>query len=215
MGLDIIHNKATLKKPSPDTVGYFCNDDLVIEEEFDSFNVPFGHFEKYIQQVEYVVIERTIVVVQNKKFLAAAKSRFNDIEYFVIAPKTNEEEQEQIHTYIHQEGLGFLEEYHREPSSQEVQWKFVELYRIDHKTGFYTHDVGHQRKGVNGRFWERFNVDNIYCFALQEDFEYAYSCVDFYWQSDTKEDVRERKRLFKENFVDTFELGASYLYLSY
>ena len=68
---------------------------------------------------------------------------------------------------------------------------------------------------MNEEFWKRFYSDTIYDFALWEDFEYAYECVDYYWPSDTKQDLVERKKKFKENFLDQYELGASFLRLSY
>lgn len=60
-----------------------------------------------------------------------------------------------------------------------------------------------------------FYQDNKDCFVLKEDFIRAYSCIDYYWDSDTEEDVNNRKKLFKKDFLDKFEFGASFMALSY
>jgi hypothetical protein len=68
---------------------------------------------------------------------------------------------------------------------------------------------------VNQKFWERFKSDTIYHFALKEDFEYAYTCVDYCWEDDTEEEVRIGKEEFRKNFLENFEDGASFLALGY
>lgn len=81
--------------------------------------------------------------------------------------------------------------------------------------GFYCESVGYQRKGMNDNFWNHFYSKGIFDYALREDFEHAFSCVDFYWEEDTLSEVQQRKELFKKDFIDKFELGASFINLSY
>ena len=96
-----------------------------------------------------------------------------------------------------------------------TNWIILKYYCLEKKDGFYFKSVGEQRKGMNGQFWEKFCNGDKYNFALKEDFEYAFSCVDRYWDSDTEESVRERKEKFKKEFLDNFELGASFMSISY
>jgi len=96
------------------------------------------------------------------------------------------------------------------------KWQTIQYYEIKSQKGFYYEEAGYQRKGVNDEFWKHFDPESdIYCYANKEDFEYAYKCIDKYWESDTEAIVQKRKNDFKLNFIDNYEFGESYLAISY
>ncbi len=109
-------------------------------------------------------------------------------------------------------GLNLLKKY----DVNVIDWSTINYYEFELEEGFYCIEVGYQRKGVNNSFWKRFkNEDDIYNFMSKQDFEHVYNSINFYWDSDTKEDALLRKKLFKENFMDKYIGGESYLSLSY
>ena len=97
-----------------------------------------------------------------------------------------------------------------------INWNTINYYEFEIVDGFYNIEVGYQRKGVNKSFWERFkNADEIYNFMCYDDFQHVYRSIDFYWESYTKDDVELRRTNFKENFLEKFIDGESYISLSY
>lgn len=81
--------------------------------------------------------------------------------------------------------------------------------------GFYTQQLGYQRKGMNKRFRERFSHEETFIFTGKGNFDYAYKYVDYYWNDDTKEDVDLRMKNFKHDFIDKYIEGASFMVLDY
>lgn len=207
MGLDIYHHRATLMKPLIESVS---NDEMVIEEQIKEFNVPFQHFEKYIQKVDFKIEVNNIIIYKD---FEKAQEWFQASEYnkpFIYQPNpeilsAEIEKFEQDNNLLEFDNFTYKNDF----------WDVKCYFYTEKRIGFYIETVGYQRKGVNGHFWERFYNEEIYNFALFEDFEYAYQCVDKYWHSDTDKTLIMRKADFKRNFLDNFIDGASYLYLSY
>jgi len=48
---------------------------------------------------------------------------------------------------------------------------------------------------MNKRFRERFSHEKTFIFTGKGNFDYAYKCVDYYWNDDTKEDVDLRMKI--------------------
>jgi len=210
MGLDIYHVKATLQRPrTKDPFGLTS----VQEIEFEGFNVPFAHFSRYIQQIDTPEILQTCILVRNEQYLEEATEWFkHQTGYKIFFERDKRSLAGTINHFATQHNLNSLIRYVGEGCDK---WHVLKYYELVKKTGFYTTNEGYQRKGVNAHFAERFYHDTLYRFALHEDFEYAYNCIDYYWDSDTAEDVLVRKKEFKETFIDTFAAGASYLHVSY
>ncbi len=209
MGLDISHSKAVWERPAstdPDGWG------TVTEEEYTGFNVDFSHFSTYIQKVDRALIVQTVIIVEEQKYLEETIAWFKKYDYPILFQDSAASLQKQIELL---ESHNRLHKLHKHLNQTPAQWNVLHYYEITQATGFYTEDVGYQRKGVNDRFWERFYSRDVFNFALPEDFAFAYDCVDYYWPSDTEEDVRLRRLNFKQNFLETYEFGASYLALSY
>lgn len=88
---------------------------------------------------------------------------------------------------------------------------------MEKKEGFYFKEVGHQRKGMEPEFMDRFYKieEEIYNFALKEDFDYAMNCVIESEKLSIQKVPSTLKKEFKTKFIDTFENGASFISLSY
>lgn len=71
MGLDITHYKATLKQPENSELIFVGREiwgkiGFKTRESFSGFNVPFEHFNKYIQLIDCPVVVNTIIIVEDK-----------------------------------------------------------------------------------------------------------------------------------------------------
>jgi hypothetical protein len=209
MGLDITHYKATLKQPD-----LLKRWNVVTEETYLGFDAPFEHFLRYIQPVVIPETHCLLVVPHNESDQEYTKQWF--LNFSTPTDVRNAVDDGHLEA--------FIESYIRENSFENMlierteghKWWVIAFNRPLQRTGFYVEEVGYQRKGMNDAFWTRFCTnDNVFHFTKQEDFEFALSCVDFYWDSDTQEDLEQRRILFKADFVDKFEYGASYMAASY
>lgn len=208
MGLDISHIKATLNKPvttDPYELGGMT------EDTFNGFDVPFTHFEKYIQKIDCANILKTAILVKNENDLEYVKEWFKVNDYEILFENNQDSLEKKLREYELRNKLGKL---HNHIDKSPQKWDLLYHYEIIKKTGFYEVEEGYQRKGMNSDFGYFYQNDKSE-FVLKDDFERAYKCIDFYWESDTKEELILRKRNFKENFIDKFEFGASYLSVSY
>lgn len=69
MGLDITHYKATSEKANDDDLFYIGQDiygetGAEIRGKFDTFNVDFNHFSKYIQEIDVLTEVESITIVK-------------------------------------------------------------------------------------------------------------------------------------------------------
>jgi len=209
MGLDLSHRKLTFREP----------------EYVDSFNVGRNLLEKlnffkpeersnvtpFIQPIRLCVVKDIIWYAQTEtqyhKFLNSKVSLKNEIIF--------EPDQAKLKSIILEtekaKGLTSMDKYERNT----IDWNTISYYEFEIKEGFYSIYVGEQRKGVNKSFWERFmNNDGIHYYMAFEDFMHSYQAIDFYWDSDTHEDVEKRRELFRENFINKYVKGESYLSVS-
>jgi len=209
MVLDISHIKAVLERPHT-TAPYELGG--VTDDNFRGFNVEFSHFHKYIQLIDCSNIQHTIIIVEDEKYWQETIDWFKQSQYPVFYKQNEEIFQKELQAYALKNHLQTL---HKHIATDVIKWKVMYYYEMARKLGFYTKEVGYQRKGMNDNFWKNFYFNTNYDFVLKDDFEYAYNCVDYYCPSDTKVDVLERKKKFKENFLDKYEFGASCLSLSY
>lgn len=95
--------------------------------------------------------------------------------------------------------------------------KYIQKIKINSTEtleGFYFQEVGYQRKGMNNKFWKRFCSSKTYDYALLEDFHFAYESLKRN-EAESKSEFMKRKQYFKENFIDNFEIGKSFLSVSY
>ena len=208
MGLDSTHYKATLQKPEKSDP---VHRPYITELEFEGFDVDVSYFSSYIQKIETAEILETLIFPKREEEISAVTEFLKGADRHVVFEKDASLMQQRMHEFLQKQGLADALLYRWETP----QWTGFYAYQMKTETGFYTKEIGYQRKGMNAGFWKRFASDTICCFTSKEDFEYALSCVDFYWPADTQEMVSNRKRLFKEQFVDAYEANTSWLELSY
>jgi len=207
MGLDITHRIATLKRPEILTPSHT---DFVLEDEFEGFDVDFNYFRNYIQEIDTPEILETLIFPKEENKIEEIKKYLNHVTHFLFE-KNRENIEKSLLNFISKNQLTGNLIY----SWDSFDWTGFYIFKIKKQTGFYYEEIGEQRKGVNQDFWKRFSSDDIYNFTKKDDFEYAHKCVDFYWPSDTHEEVEIRKKMFRENFVDKYEPNKSWLSLSY
>jgi hypothetical protein len=218
MGLDITHFKATMEKAEPHHLfyigdGIYGETGAEVRETFDHFNVDFDHFQKYIQEIDVPTEIETVIIVKGIENLKRVKEHFKSTEPTIIVRENEEQLQQELNYFETKKGYLNLKKNFNDISYAE--WIILKYYTVEKKEGFYFKSVGEQRKGMNGKFWSRFCNEDKSNFALKEDFDYAFSCIDKYWDSDTKASVEQRKEKFKTEFIDNFELGASFMFVSY
>mgnify|MGYP000913842001 CR=1 FL=1 len=211
MGLDITHYKATLQRPEE---LHPVSNNYIIEESFDEwgFDSDFNHFSAYIQFIDHPVSLQTIIFPRKDSDPEKVKYWLSTYEYPVFFFDKETADMETIlEEYLETNGLAGNQVRRWDTE----QWIGFQVFYYEQVPGFYFQEVGYQRKGMNETFWTRFGSEDTYCFLKKEDVEFAYTCVDYYWDDDTEEEVIVRKQLFLENFVTNFEPGKSWMSLSY
>jgi len=109
-----------------------------------------------------------------------------------------------------------LQNCYKEVKKSNPPWNQIRYYEKEIKVGFYAEEVGYQRKGVTNKFWKFFDYEDTYHYYFeQKDFINAYSCVGRSKESDSDEYIQQRKMNFKANFIDNYEHGKSFMYLSF
>ena len=214
MGLDITHFKAVFQKDYPEDLPYVGDSagESLIEtrETFANYNVPFEHFKNYIQIVNCPEILQTAIIVKDAKDLADVENHYQNNDYKIFTDSKQLEEELAIH-----EAKENLDGLNRHIDSGYLsRWKIVSYYKNIQKEGIFFREVGYQRKRMNTAFWKRFCSSDTYCYALEEDFNFAFSCIEKR-DDETLEDAQEVIDNFKQNFLDNFELGSSFMVVSY
>lgn len=207
MGLDITHFKATLQRPK--TVDLF-SEIFVTLEEYEGFDTSFKYFESSIQKIDKPIILKTLIFPKRENQIDEIERTFLKYdEYEVLFEKNKDDIFKTVNIYKETESLKatLLHEW------ETTDWFGFHFFIFEKVDGFYFEEVGYQRKGMNENLWTRFSSENTYNYTKKEDFEFALTCVDYYWKSDQKEEVENRRQLFKENFVDKYELNKSWISL--
>lgn len=209
MGLDLYHFKALKNKPDklhePDELHPF-NENYILSEELEFFDNDINHFKDYIQSIEIKKIVNSLVFVKNGEQIKCSVDSGDVVVY---------NQYDFVDDYVNR----FKDQY-RLSDTVVDKWKLenclvVDLVRNETATGFYYEGVGHQRKGMNSLFYQQYCHGKIYCFTKKSDFDFAFSCVDYYWDSDTAKEVEERKALFKNFFIDNYEPNRSWMWVDY
>jgi hypothetical protein len=207
MGLDIYHYKATLIKPW--NLNPF-NQNYISEDTFEGFDVHFSYFNNYIQIIDTPKTLKTLIFAKKESEIDEIK-KFLSYEYDFFYESNILNIDNVVERYITQNNLqGSLLHKWEAP-----KWIGFGVFEWERKSGFYYEEIGYQRKGMNERFGECFYSDSKFCFTHKTDFEFALSCIDFYWDDDTPEDVEQRKKQFKADLLINMrvkEVGCIYLY---
>ncbi|WP_445710056.1 hypothetical protein [Flavobacterium sp.] len=218
MGLEITHYKATLEKAQDHDLFYIGLDiygetGAEIREKFDTFNVDFNHFSNYIQEVDVPTEVESVIIIKGSENVEKVKAHFTSNDYVFLIRENEEQLERELQDFEKKKGYQNLKKCFK--NYDYTDWIFLKYYTTEKKEGFYFKSVGEQRKGMNDKFWNKFCNENTSNFALKEDFNYAFSCVNYNEYSDTEEEVNQRKEEFKKIFIDNFEDGASFMSVSY
>ncbi len=208
MGLDITHYKATLKKPA---IFNSYEGSYMTEEEFEYFDVDFDYFKDCTQKIDIPKVLRTLIFPKKESDIDEVKEWFKNSHNDLLFEKNLGNINASIEHFMKNKQLTenlFC-------TWDAGKWIGADIFTFEEGYGFYYEEVGYQRKGVNKNFWGKFCTSKIQCFTSRKNFEFALSCVDYYWHEDTEEDVVLRKQEFKRDFVDKYEPHKSWLEASY
>ncbi|GGG28284.1 hypothetical protein GCM10011344_31350 [Dokdonia pacifica] len=218
MGLDITHYKATFEKAEINSLfyidqGIYADTGGIVRENFSGFNVRFDYFKNYIQEIDCPVELDSVIIVNDKKDSKRIEKHFKSSGRKIFV----KENENQLHHDLteFEKSSGYSNTAKCLDDFEYMGWTILKYYKTIKKEGFYYKKSGYQRKGMNNKFYKRFCSSNIYNFALKEDFDYSLLCVDYYWESDTRIMVEERKKEFNKSFINNFEKGASFMMVSY
>jgi hypothetical protein len=208
MGLEITHYKATLQRP---LIIEPFNVKQILEDEYEGFDVNINYFENFIQKIDKPEILETIIFTKRENEIEEVMKFLNCEDYHYLFENETSKISQRIEQFVRDRKLdGNLIH-----SWETDKWYGFHVYRHIKQIGFYFEEIGEQRKGMNENFWKRFVSNKTFCFTKKEDFDFALTCVDFYWQDDSNEDVELRRKLFEDNFVKKYELNRSWMSLSY
>jgi hypothetical protein len=95
-----------------------------------------------------------------------------------------------------------------------------ESFNFYHATkiiGFYSKQVGYQRKSVKDNFFETYDINKtgVSNFAKKTDFENIFNLIGKYYDHDSEQEININKEVFKRDFLDKYEEGKSILTISY
>lgn len=209
-----VHRKATLKRFSDVSLPGLRS--VVTEDDMNTFNVPFDYFGKYVQHVNAPgIIQKVILLLDENAFEAALqwkKKTFpeKEADYPILVHFQDHKMTDALENHVKEKKLDLLYTHEDFPH---FPWSIKHYYEVVQKKGFYTEDVGYQGGMVSKKFQGRFGDEQLSSFALKEDFEFTYSCIDATPPYGGKEDMEIRRKNFKENFLDNYEAGASFLWL--
>ena len=208
MGLDISHIQLTLYPKN-------ASDFLYVEDWDLQCNVPLEVYSKYIQKIDELDFNKSIIVVQNDKDLEKLNktNRFDTGNYLkIFIGQYDDQMKRDIDNFITREKLDKLELSKISTERDNVEYReisFGEPIKIEGI--YYIDDIGYQRKGMSKQYYELFKLCELR--GKKEDFELAYSCIEGSPRS--YDDSAELKKNFKENFLDKFEFGTSLLWNSF
>ena len=214
MGLDISHYKVLNNLPNPSTA---LNEGCLYADDFELFQNTSKPLQSNIKEIVYCDIKDSLHLVNNLDDCneLIKDNKFNKqfgypMKHFKQVNSESEANKAISEFEIKNKLIG-LHHYRKKG-----KWTTIQFYDIQFKRGLYFECVGYQRKGMNDEFWKHFsNNDDFYYYTELEDFQYAYNCIDKYWESDTSETIIKRKDEFRRTFLDNFQYGISFLGISY
>ncbi|RAV99189.1 hypothetical protein [Pseudochryseolinea flava] len=208
MGLDIYHCKASLERPEESAL--FAGDAYILEEDYSYFDVDFHYFAPFSQMIDVPRIGKTIYFPKSARYAdMIKKSVLIDDKCEILLVPNEIEMVDRLEAFVERNHLSHLLRHRFDM----LGWTQFDLYDHESKFGFYSLEVGYQRKGMRpDKFWKRFMSDDVYNFTTRDDFEYALSCVE---NRVFPPSGHNQIHLFKRDFVDAYEQNRSWLALSY
>lgn len=210
MGLDIMHYKICEELGNE----FVPNLNIVSKTDIELYNTDIDYFEQYWKAIHKYSYVTSFKVAYSQESYKKAKKTWQEwnpaIEVIkgslelrekLIVELSNRPENKNLHLFV----------------KDEMDWESLNFYRASEIIGFYSKQVGYQRKGVKDEFFETYNYKKtgLSNFVEKSDFENVYNLIGKYYEHNDDEDVKLLKENYKKNFLDKFEEGKSILTISY
>lgn len=210
MGLDITHYKIIedYSQLHPSTIS------LVEKEGFDQYEVSADYFDPYWSWVNKYSRESSVKYATERDALSKVEDFWSNINPIIEVRFLNESLLNEYLNSLNQRVETLNQLYFLR---KESFWYSLDFYSFQFVQGFYTREVGYQRKGVVDDFFKYFDykITGASRYTSQERFELVYKMIGKYYDHDTNEDVIQLKKQFKRDFLDNYEKGKSILSVSY
>ncbi|GAA4273044.1 hypothetical protein U6A24_07195 [Aquimarina gracilis] len=214
--LRIGHHKLTLEKPEK----------IEVSNPFRYLSTHLNHFREedrkwvapYLQKIEWCKAIDRLEYATDESQYQKLKSQY--IKESDVLYETNPERlKERITAYEHQNGLSNTKRYTR--INIPGYWNAITYYDLEYKEGFYASDAGyyHVAYRINllstAFLKDVIQNDDIFYFMGYNYFEKAYNAINFGKESDVIEEVEKIRNQFKEQFINSYEKGISFLDITY
>jgi len=99
----------------------------------------------------------------------------------------------------------------------EMDYESFNFHSASKIIGFYSKQVGYQRKGVQDEFFKIYNYEKtgLSNFVQKKDFERVYNLIGKHYDHNSEDDVKQLKDIYKRDFIEKYEKGKSILTISY
>jgi hypothetical protein len=211
MGLDVKHIQLT-----KEIMGY---DYFLYTKDWNiDCNVSIENYEEYIQDIEDTEIDKDILIIKKKedydKIIKEGLILENQILEVFIGDKFKWDWEKIIKKYFDDNKIKNASDKIITIGSKDLEFMTASTLKTVMVKGVYYNEVGYQRKGMNGIFYNDYT--KYFLWGNKEDFIKAYDCLDDSCYCDSDENtLKEMQEYFKENFLDNYIFGKSLLLASF
>lgn len=210
MGLDIMHYKICSELENE----YVPKLNITTKSDIQRFDANTDYFKDYWKPILKYSYRNNYKVTYEEKDYNKAKQIWNEwnpnIEVILssvekkqdlISELSKRPENENLHLFI----------------KNEMDYESFNFYHATKIIGFYSKQIGYQRKGVQDEFFNIYNYEKtgLSNFVQLKDFESVYDLIGKYYDHNSTEDVKSLKNIYKRDFIQKYEQGKSILTISY
>lgn len=198
------HLKALTKRP--DALIPLC----YVEGSITEMDIPENYFINYMQLVDiphYVCNLIVVKTIQEYDFLTNSKYSYTKAKD-VLLHNPHPLVQEQVIKNYEEENnlLHFLKSHWENGDKYGIKYFYFTQIK-----GFYYEEVCLQRIVMNPEIYNRFFEYSPDTFTAKDDFDFAFAHLNFYEQEGTNGFIDTGKDTFKQNFIDKYEEGSSFM----
>lgn len=210
MGLDIMHYKICTDLKNE----YVPNLNITTKSDIQRFDATDEYFKDYWKPILRYSYGNKYKVTYTKEDYNKAKQMWNEwnpnIEVILSTRQKKQELILELSKRIENKNLHLF-------IKNELNYESFDFHRSSEIIGFYSKQVGYQRKGVKDEFFSSYNFEKtgLSNFVQLKDFENVYKLIGKYYDHNTEEDVKQLKENYKRDFIQKFEEGKSILTISY
>ena len=207
MGLDVKHIQLT-----KEIIGY---DYFLYTKDWNiDCNVSIENYEEYIQDIEDTEIDKEILIIKKKedydKIIKEGLILENQILEVFIGDKFKWDWEKIIKKYFDDNKIKNASDKIITIGSKDLEFMTASTLKTVMVKGVYYNEVGYQRKGMNGIFYNDYT--KYFLWGNKEDFIKAY---DSGYCDNDENTLKEMQEYFKENFLDNYIFGKSLLLASF